>query len=131
MKLRRSGFLLMVVSLILTVILAGCRSNGPAPSETGESPQVSEEGQLNPVTLKIMFPGDPPADWDEVKAEMENRLAGTLNVKLNVVYIPWTDVLQKRQVALSSAEDYDLIWDNNPVPQGHSGAAQCRTDQKL
>lgn len=105
----------MVVLLILAGILAGCSSNGPAPSETGESPQASEDGKMNPVTLKIMFPGDPPVNWDEVKAEMENRLAGTLNVKLNVVFIPWTDVLQKRQVALSSAEDYDLIWDNNPV----------------
>ena len=94
MKLRRRGFLLMVVSLILTGILAGCSSNGPVPSETGESPQASEDGILNPATLKIMFPGDPPANWDEVKAEMENRLAGTLNVKLNVVFIPWTDVLQ-------------------------------------
>ncbi|RCW49501.1 ABC transporter substrate-binding protein [Paenibacillus prosopidis] len=121
MKLRRRGFLLMVVSLILTVILAGCSSNGSAPTETGESPQASEDGKLNPVTLKIMFPGDPPAGWEEVKAEMESRLAGTLNVKLNVVFIPWTDVLQKRQVALSSAEDYDLIWDNNPVQNMAAG----------
>ncbi|WP_274651227.1 extracellular solute-binding protein [Paenibacillus humicola] len=54
-------------------------------------------------------------NWDEVKAEMEKRMAGSLNVKLNVVFIPWSDVRQKRQVALSSAEDYDLIWDNDPA----------------
>ncbi|MDF2652557.1 MAG: transporter substrate-binding protein, partial [Paenibacillus sp.] len=113
MKLRSKGTLLLAVSLILAGTLAGCSSKQAGQSETGK-PAASAAAKLNPVTLKIMFPGDPPANWSEVKAEMENRLAGTLNVKLNVVFIPWADVLQKRQVALSSAEDYDLIWDNNP-----------------
>ena len=113
MKLRSKGTLLLAVSLILAGTLAGCSSKQAEPSETGK-PAASTAAKLNPVTLKIMFPGDPPANWSEVKGEMENRLAGSLNVKLNVVFIPWADVLQKRQVALSSAEDYDLIWDNNP-----------------
>lgn len=121
MKVRRKGLMLMVASLMLAGTLAGCGSNEAASSETGKSnatepgaSAASSDAKLDPVTLKIMFPGDPPADWSEVKGEMENRLADSLNVKLNVVFIPWADVLQKRQVALSSAEDYDLIWDNNP-----------------
>ncbi|NOU85415.1 extracellular solute-binding protein [Paenibacillus sp. LMG 31460] len=113
MKLRSKSTLLLAMSLILAGTLAGCSSKQAELSETGK-PAASAAAKLNPVTLKIMFPGDPPAGWSEVKAEMENRLAGSLNVKLNVVFIPWADVLQKRQVALSSAEDYDLIWDNNP-----------------
>jgi putative aldouronate transport system substrate-binding protein len=114
MNQRRKGILLMSLSLILAGTLAGCSPNAPAPSDSNTS-SGSADAKLNPVTLKIMFPGDPPANWNEVKTEMENRLSGTLNVKLNVVFIPWTDVLTKRQVALSSAEDYDLIWDNNPT----------------
>ncbi|MBP1972939.1 extracellular solute-binding protein [Cohnella thailandensis] len=111
----RRGLASMVVTLMLAGMLAACSSNGNGPSASGESPQADGNGKPNPVTLKILFPGDPPANWDEVKKEMENRLADSLNVKLNVVFIPWSDVQQKRQVALSSAEDYDLIWDNNPV----------------
>ncbi|WP_373229791.1 extracellular solute-binding protein [Cohnella sp.] len=121
MKLRRKGLMLMAASLMLAGTLAGCGSNEAASSETGKSnaaepsaSAASTDAKLDPVTLKIMFPGDPPADWSEVKGEMETRLADSLNVKLNVVFIPWADVLQKRQVALSSAEDYDLIWDNRP-----------------
>ncbi len=120
MKVRRKGLMLMVASLMLAGTLAGCGSNEAAPSETStqspsetSKPAASTDTNLDPVTLKIMFPGDPPANWSEVKGEMETRLADSLNVKLNVVFIPWADVRQKRQVALSSAEDYDLIWDNN------------------
>lgn len=113
MKLRSKGSMLLAVSLILAGTLAGCNSKQAESPETG-SPAASVAAKLSPVTLKIMFPGDPPANWNEVKGEIESRLANSLNVKLNVVYIPWADVLQKRQVALSSAEDYDLIWDNNP-----------------
>lgn len=118
LKLRRMGSLLIAASLLLAV-LAGCSSNEATPSLSGSTePSASEPAEttgLEPVTLKIMFPGDPPNNWGEVKAEMENRLKDSLNVKLNVVFIPWSDVRQKRQVALSSAEDYDLIWDNDPV----------------
>jgi putative aldouronate transport system substrate-binding protein len=121
MKLRRNALLLTTASLLLAGTLAGCgTTKNAAPPEAGK-PTASTAAKLEPVTLKIMFPGDPPVNWSEVKAEMENRLAGSLNVKLNVVFIPWADVLQKRQIALSSAEDYDLIWDNNPTQHIASG----------
>ena len=105
----------MLASIILAAALSGCSQGGTTPSSERGEPSATGDGIVKPVTLKIMFPGDPPANWDEVKAEMENRLGQTLNVKLDVVFIPWSDVRQKRQVSLSSAEDYDLIWDNSPV----------------
>ncbi|MFC0213007.1 extracellular solute-binding protein [Paenibacillus chartarius] len=113
--------LLAAAFLLLAGAMAGCSSNqGTGASNTNSGTNTSSNTDaaakaLNPVTLKILFPGDPPANWNEVKGELESRMAGTLNVKLNVVFIPWADVMQKRQVALTSAEDYDLIWDNNPV----------------
>jgi putative aldouronate transport system substrate-binding protein len=58
-----------------------------------------------------MIPGDRPKDFDAVQAEAEKRMAGTLNVKLNVVFVPWADLAQKTQVTLSSGEDVDLIFD--------------------
>lgn len=119
MKFRKAGSLLIAVSLLWTIV-AGCSSNQETPANSGNAKPTASNSQdetapLDPVTLKIMFPGDPPGNWDEVKSEMEARLKDSLNVKLNVVFIPWSDVRQKRQVALSSAEDYDLIWDNDPV----------------
>ncbi|SFJ36005.1 putative aldouronate transport system substrate-binding protein [Paenibacillus sp. UNC496MF] len=121
MRFGRKGFVL--ASCVLATALTACSNNGNGngnggttpPAESGQTPDSGEGTAAKAVTLKIMFPGDPPANWDEVKTEMENRMAGSLNVKLNVVFIPWSDVRQKRQVSLSSAEDYDLIWDNSPV----------------
>lgn len=117
MKRRWKRILPVIAALILAVSMAACSSdnNEAAPSASPSESGNKEAAPLEPVTLKIMFPGDPPRNWDEVKGEMESRLADTLNVKLNVVFIPWSDVRQKRQVALSSAEDYDLIWDNDPA----------------
>lgn len=122
MKLRSKWIWFIAVMLVLAAALAGCGSNNGSNEASNEAspsgtsgPAASGDAPLDPVTLKIMFPGDPPANWNEVKAEMENRMAGSLNVKLDVVFVPWSDVFQKRQVALSSAENYDLIWDNNPV----------------
>ncbi|MBB6731303.1 DUF3502 domain-containing protein [Cohnella zeiphila] len=112
---RKRFWLAAALSVVLAAALAACGSNGKSPPSEDSKSSASKDTQLKPVTLKILFPGDPPANWDEVKAEMEKRMAGTLNVKLNAVFIPWSDVRQKRQVALSSAEDYDLIWDNDPA----------------
>jgi len=123
MRKRWKRILPIIVAVMLSVsIIAACGSNNngsgaspsPSPSEPGTSTSTKTP-PMDPVTLKIMFPGDPPKNWDKVKNEMESRLADTLNVKLNVVFIPWSDVREKRQVSLSSAEEYDLIWDNDPV----------------
>ena len=96
--------LLMFMSLTLLVVLAAA---------CGKEENAKEGGAetLDPVTLKIMIPGDRPSDFDAVIAEAEKRMAGTLNVKLDVVFVPWADLGQKTQVTLSSGENIDLIFD--------------------
>ncbi|XID90445.1 extracellular solute-binding protein [Paenibacillaceae bacterium WGS1546] len=109
---------LLFVLCMLVGLLAACSgsNDGNGGVTTGnEAVRQNEGGQasgtLNPVTLKIMIPGDRPRDFDSVVAEAEKRMAGTLNVKLNVVFVPWSDLAQKTQVALSSGEEIDLIFD--------------------
>ncbi|CAK4866987.1 unnamed protein product [Aphanomyces euteiches] len=81
-------------------------SNAPSAAATD-----GDQKKLDPVTLKIMVPGDRPKDFDAVVKEAEKRMADTLNVKLDMVFIPWADLAQKTQVTLSSGEDIDLIFD--------------------
>ncbi|TVY04176.1 extracellular solute-binding protein [Cohnella terricola] len=100
---------MLAISMTLlmgTSLITGC-------SKTDSRPEGSKSAQeqLDQVTLKIMIPGDRPKDFDAVIAEAEKRLAPTLNVKLNVVFVPWSDLAQKTQVTLASGEAVDLVFD--------------------
>ncbi|XEC93997.1 extracellular solute-binding protein [Paenibacillus tarimensis] len=109
---------LLLLTLFLAVsLLAACGKSGnggndtPAANTGNKDMAEGTQAKLDPVTLKIMIPGDRPRDFDAVIAEAEKRMADTLNVKLDVVFIPWADLGQKTQVTLSSGENIDLIFD--------------------
>ena len=103
--------------ILLLTVLAGCSTPNnegtQQPANNGE-PGTTSNGDTKPlerVTLKVTLPGDRPADFDKVLAEAEKRMADTVNVKLNVTFIPWSDLKQKTQIMLSSGEDLDLVFD--------------------
>ncbi|MBW7454087.1 extracellular solute-binding protein [Paenibacillus sepulcri] len=116
MGIRKMLAMIMVISLMMAVAV-GCASNAkesgsaadPAPANTGGEP--AEGTKLDPVTLKIVMPGDRPADMDLIIKEAEKRMADTLNVKLDIVFVPFSDLAQKTQVMLASGENVDLIFD--------------------
>ncbi|MDD2503216.1 MAG: extracellular solute-binding protein, partial [Clostridia bacterium] len=110
----------LAVLIIISVMLIGCGSNNNTESISSNnaantagtvSNGTSGNEQLPPATLKIIMPGDRPADMDTVIAEIEKRLSGTLNIKLNLVFIPFSDLKQKTQLTLASGEDIDLVFD--------------------
>jgi putative aldouronate transport system substrate-binding protein len=100
------GMLAFCLAMTLVLLAAACSSQQEAEKQDAGKAFKSE-----PVTLKIMVPGDRPADLDEVLQEAEKRMADTINVKLDLVFVPWSDLGQKTQVTLSSGEDIDLIFD--------------------
>lgn len=64
------------------------------------------------ATLKIILPSARPAGMDQVVAEAEKRMAADgLNVKLDITFVPWSDLGQKTQIILASGESVDLIFD--------------------
>ncbi|RED64833.1 ABC transporter substrate-binding protein [Cohnella lupini] len=106
--------------LLIMLALIGCSSNSNTPESSGNSadPESSapasapaEGEKLDPVTLKIILPGDRPADMDVIIEEAEKRMADTINVKLDLVFVPFSDLASKTQVMLASGEDVDLIFD--------------------
>ncbi|QJD82174.1 ABC transporter substrate-binding protein [Cohnella herbarum] len=102
--------------LLIMLALIGCssNSNNEGSSETNAAPSSSAPatgGKLDPVTLKIILPGDRPADMDLIIEEAEKRMADTINVKLDLVFVPFSDLASKTQVMLASGEDVDLIFD--------------------
>ncbi|WP_231571577.1 extracellular solute-binding protein [Gordoniibacillus kamchatkensis] len=114
----KKGVSTALAMVMLTSMLAACSGKSgesSAPNEAAAKPgageNASQQKQLDPVTLKIMVPGDRPKNFDAVIQEAEQRMANTLNVKLDVVFVPWADLAQKTQVTLSSGENIDLIFD--------------------
>ena len=110
---------LLSLSIAAVLLLSACSNNAPAnntnnvkteePAATA-TPQPVEE--LSEVTLKIMIPGDRPPDMDLVIAEAEKRMKDTVNAKLDIVFVPWSDLAQKTQVTLASGENMDIIFEN-------------------
>jgi len=91
---------------------AGSSASSSATASSAPSGTTgASSAKLDPVTLKIVVPGDRPADMDAVIKEAERRMADTINVKLDLVFVPWSDLAQKTQVMLASGEDVDLIFD--------------------
>lgn len=111
MKMKRWWNMSLVLLLSLSLIV-GCSKGTDGSSGTDASKGSESSGsKLEPVTLKIMIPGDRPPDMDLVIAEAEKRMKDTINVKLDIVFVPWADLGQKTQVTLASGENIDLIFD--------------------
>ncbi|PUA37499.1 ABC transporter substrate-binding protein [Paenibacillus elgii] len=92
--------------LAALLLPAGC--GGSSASDAGRTAPAATP---SPVTLRIMLPGDRAADYDLVLKEAQRRLAGTLNVSLDIKFVPWNDFGRVSQVALASGEEIDLVFD--------------------
>jgi putative aldouronate transport system substrate-binding protein len=114
-------FLAAFLAVSMTGGLAGCGSpaspGAPATPAATSAPGAASAAasgapQAAPkVEIKIYAPGDRPADMDLVLAEIEKQCPEHINVKPNMVFIPWADLADKTQLALISGEDVDLIFD--------------------
>ena len=73
-------------------------------------PMTTFAEPMEPVTLKIIMRGEAPNDIDKVVAEAEKLMADTINVKLNLVWMPNSDISSMERVSLASGEPNDLLW---------------------
>ncbi|AJY77950.1 hypothetical protein VN24_22600 [Paenibacillus beijingensis] len=87
---------LAAASIFLLIAVTGC---APAP----EAPDRA--------TLRIVIPGERPQRMDAVIEEAERRMKGGLNVRLDVEFVPWSDLAQRTQLLLKTGQPVDLIFD--------------------
>ncbi|MEG1752475.1 MAG: extracellular solute-binding protein [Christensenella sp.] len=100
--LKKMSSLAMAV-LLSASVFAGC---GTAP--TDDSVATGSKVSAAPTTLKIIVPGDRPADLDKLVAAIEEKCP--LNVKLNFVFYPHADIQEKTRMSLAANEENDLVW---------------------
>ncbi|GHU65884.1 ABC transporter substrate-binding protein [Clostridia bacterium] len=90
----------LLAILVAALMIAGCFAVTASASAAQDK-----------VTLKVYIPGDRPPNMDAVLAEAESRMADTVNAKINLTFIPWSDLGSKTQVMLAAGEVIDLIFD--------------------
>jgi putative aldouronate transport system substrate-binding protein len=97
--------LLLAVALIAS---AGKSCGNPGGEAAPAAPGSAKPDKLE---LKIYAPGDRPRDMEIVLAEIEKQCPEEINIKPNLVFIPWSDLGDKTTLALTSGEDMELIFD--------------------
>lgn len=111
-KSKKIACLLVGAALMITSF-SGC---GSKTEETSTNAASSDSGDAaasgEPVELKIMLRADKPTGWDEVEAAVEQKMAEDgLNIDLNVTWVPASEYKNKLNLAITSGEEWDLVYD--------------------
>jgi len=76
--------------------------------------------------LVVVQPSEKTAIFDDLLPVIEQKLAADgLNLKLDVIFVPWSDLATKTQVMLAGQDNIDLIFDapwlhmNQMIAQGY------------
>jgi|GEM_PF-511378 len=113
---------LFLGTTIAVTSLAGCGSkstNTSSSLETGteDAAQTTDKASAQTasgeaVEIKIMFNADKPDGWDDVELAVEDKLASDgLNLKLNITWVAPSEYKNKLNLAITSGEDWDLVFD--------------------
>ncbi|MCL6604052.1 MAG: ABC transporter substrate-binding protein [Paenibacillus sp.] len=124
---KKNKSVLLALFLTMIMILSACGGNnsntnnkeaaGNTPAvEATDSANAVEEGAVDTskeVTLKMIFVGPKPVDYDLVFAEINKKLKEKINVTLEGEFLDWSDWAQKYPLKLAANEDFDLIYSAN------------------
>lgn len=72
---------IMLATACLIFSLSGCSGRSEDDLDGYEPPEI---GNLEHTNLKFLFPGSKPANWQNVKTEIEKRMSDTLNASLDL-----------------------------------------------
>jgi putative aldouronate transport system substrate-binding protein len=109
MNLKRCLSMILLAALVATgAMAAGTKEAGGA------------------TKLVVVQPSEKTAIFDSLLPVIEQKLAADgLNLKLDVIFVPWSDLATKTQVMLAGQDQIDLIFDapwlhmNQMIAQGY------------
>lgn len=109
---------LLLVAVMVLGLLAGCgKSEVPAenaPAGNAPAAAAPAEGEkLKEVTLTWYLGQEPQADTEMVEQAVNEYLKDTLNVKLDIIEVPFGEMDEKVRVALAGGEPFDLCFTSN------------------
>ncbi|MEV4115681.1 DUF3502 domain-containing protein [Nonomuraea sp. NPDC049695] len=87
--------------LSLAALLAACSDDSQKAQTTGAA---ASGGAL---ALSLLLPGDLPAGWDAVLAEVNKKLQADLGFTIKPQFIPWTNYGQQALLKFTAGEKFD------------------------
>lgn len=116
--MKRMIALLLALVMVLGLAACGAKEEANAPAATeANAPAATEGGKLEEYKLVYYMPGDPQADEALVEEAINEYLKDTLNIKLDIVMVPFGDMEEKFRVAVGSGEQIDVVftsgWSND------------------
>ncbi|MDQ0090366.1 putative aldouronate transport system substrate-binding protein [Paenibacillus anaericanus] len=104
--MKRNKLLILMVLMLLSVsILAGCSSNSNSNSTSGS--------KVEPLT--ILYPGDESERMTEyLDNEFAEKMETELGLKVKVIFVPWAQYWEQKDIMLAASEPVDLFWDGLP-----------------
>lgn len=92
------------------------KASAAATEAAGTNQPAADSGTVDtsqPVTLKMIFVGPKPVDYDQVFGEINKKLKEKINATLEAEFLDWSDWAQKYPLKLAANEDFDLIYAAN------------------
>ena len=110
--------LMLVIMLALTACSKESNHSANNGGDDGSNPAATNSGTKEtsqpekPVELLAYFPGDTPADFDIVLAEVNKKLiADGIGATLNIQFISWNDYGNITTLKTSAGEKFDMFLD--------------------
>lgn len=122
MKNAKKLMAVLMASVMLLTVFAGCGSNDGASSSgkseassagtssaagTSETAENTETGELKP--LRIVQPGNLPADYETGIAAINEKLGADVGLEAEVIRIPWDAYAEKLNLMLTTGEPFELL----------------------
>lgn len=103
-----------IVSLLLALVICTGLFTACAP----------KTGGMEKIT--ILYPGDESNRMSEfLKTELAEKLKTDLNMELEMVFVPWDQYWEKKDIMLANKEPIDLYWDGLPDLANFVNKQQC------
>lgn len=107
MKTKKWSMLFILV-LMSVSILSACSDN-----KAGEE----DKGELKTVTM--LYPGEENERMTEfLSNEFADKVASDLGLKIKVIFVPWGQYWEQKNIMLAANEPIDLYWDGLPSLSG-------------
>ncbi|KRF42975.1 ABC transporter substrate-binding protein [Paenibacillus sp. Soil787] len=108
---------LVLLSIGISVALAGCSSQKTEPTASTLAPSTAAAQTAQPIAtplapaeLTYYFPNGPQKDLQSVEDAVNKLIKPKINATVRLKLIDWGAYEEKMKVTMASGEPYDLVW---------------------